>query len=280
MHGSGIHDTGCRAGCRAGYRIGEVSERTGIAPTTLRFYEETSVVPRAARDASGYRRYTDRDVARLRFVARAKQLGCSLDEITALVEHWEADDCSTVNAALRTLVSANLAQLGRRIVDEKARVRELDAVAGALSTITSDGPCDESCACAVAVAPAAPAAPDRPVVACTLTADRIDDRVDEWRTVLDGVRARTSVPGGIRLTFESDAALPEVVRLAVAEQSCCSFLEFTFTIDHRGPAMEVVAPPDGRAVVEMLFGPATGVRETPTEIRHHDAARRSDARRR
>jgi MerR family Zn(II)-responsive transcriptional regulator of zntA len=67
------------------YRIAEIARLTGFAPTTLRFYEQAGVLVPPERTAAGYRLYTDRDVERLRVIARAKQLGCTLDEITELV---------------------------------------------------------------------------------------------------------------------------------------------------------------------------------------------------
>ena len=57
---------------------------TGFTPTTLRFYENAGVLSPPARTGAGYRSYTDRDVDRLRLIARAKELGCTLDEITGL----------------------------------------------------------------------------------------------------------------------------------------------------------------------------------------------------
>lgn len=47
------------------------------------------MVPAAARRTSGYRDYSDADVARLRFIARARGLGVPLDEIGELIA---ADD--------------------------------------------------------------------------------------------------------------------------------------------------------------------------------------------
>ena len=70
------------------YRIAEVADRTGFSTPTLRYYEEIGLLPPAERTPAGYRVYDDRAVARLRFVARAKQLGCSLEEIADLADAW------------------------------------------------------------------------------------------------------------------------------------------------------------------------------------------------
>jgi DNA-binding transcriptional MerR regulator len=63
------------------YRISEVAERSGFPATTLRYYEQIELLEPPSRTASGHRVYDDRALARLRFVARAKALGTSLDEL-------------------------------------------------------------------------------------------------------------------------------------------------------------------------------------------------------
>ena len=73
------------------YRIAEVSRLTGFTPTALRYYEDAGVLAPPERTAAGYRTYDDRAVERLRLVARAKELGCTLEEIAWLVEAWDAD---------------------------------------------------------------------------------------------------------------------------------------------------------------------------------------------
>ncbi|HVF75589.1 MAG TPA: redox-sensitive transcriptional activator SoxR [Acidimicrobiales bacterium] len=60
--------------------IGEVSERTGVAPSALRFYESQGLVS-AERTDSGQRRFHRDVLRRVAFVRVAQQLGLTLDEI-------------------------------------------------------------------------------------------------------------------------------------------------------------------------------------------------------
>ena len=46
-------------------RIGQIAERVGINPKTIRFYESVGVMPEPARTSSGYRDYADEDLERL-----------------------------------------------------------------------------------------------------------------------------------------------------------------------------------------------------------------------
>lgn len=60
--------------------IGEVSERGGMAPSAIRFYEQEGLV-HATRTDGGQRRY-ERDVLRrLAFIRVAQRVGLTLDEV-------------------------------------------------------------------------------------------------------------------------------------------------------------------------------------------------------
>jgi MerR family redox-sensitive transcriptional activator SoxR len=60
--------------------IGEVADRTGVAPSALRFYEAEGLIS-STRTSGGQRRY-DRDVLRrIAFIRVAQRVGLGLDEI-------------------------------------------------------------------------------------------------------------------------------------------------------------------------------------------------------
>lgn len=61
--------------------IGEVAARAGFTPKAVRYYERIGLLPPPARRPSGYRLYGAADLGRLDFIAKAKRLGLSLDEI-------------------------------------------------------------------------------------------------------------------------------------------------------------------------------------------------------
>ena len=60
--------------------IGALSERTGVAPSALRFYESEGLI-HATRAPSGQRRYTRGTLRRVSFIRVAQQVGLSLQEI-------------------------------------------------------------------------------------------------------------------------------------------------------------------------------------------------------
>ena len=64
--------------------IGALSERSGVAPSALRFYEAEGLI-HATRSPGGQRRYARDALRRVSFIRVAQQVGLSLDEIrTAL----------------------------------------------------------------------------------------------------------------------------------------------------------------------------------------------------
>lgn len=60
--------------------IGAVAQRTGLATSAIRFYEEQGLV-KAERNAAGHRRFRRAAIRRLSFILIAQKLGYSLEQI-------------------------------------------------------------------------------------------------------------------------------------------------------------------------------------------------------
>ncbi len=67
------------------HQIGEVADAVGLSLRTIRYYEETNLVPPSGRSAGGFRLYTDVDIDRLRLVKQMKPLDLTLDEMRDLL---------------------------------------------------------------------------------------------------------------------------------------------------------------------------------------------------
>ncbi len=61
--------------------ISEAAESTGFSLDTLRWYEREGLFPRVERDSSRRRRYSPRDVALLRTLARLRRAGMPTKEM-------------------------------------------------------------------------------------------------------------------------------------------------------------------------------------------------------
>lgn len=70
----------------SGHSIGDAARATGMSADTLRYYERIGLLHRVLRDSGGRRHYTDAELERLRFIARAQAMDFSLAEIRLLLE--------------------------------------------------------------------------------------------------------------------------------------------------------------------------------------------------
>ena len=139
------------------YTIGETAERSGFSASALRYYEGIGLVE-PARTSAGYRLYDDATLDRLAFISRAKQLGCSLEEITDLVGIWDGERCGSVQRRFHDLLTTKLAAAERQIAELEALTAQLRDAARRLESPASDGPCSAECACLALGAERAPVA--------------------------------------------------------------------------------------------------------------------------
>ncbi len=243
--------------------IGQLAERTGFTPAALRFYDERGLVTPTSRSGGGYRLYGDDALDRLAFITRAKQLGCSLDEVADLLAIWDGEQCAPVQARFNELVTDKIRATQTQIAELLAFSSQLQAAAGRLAAAPADEPCNAECACLASD-------DDQPVpvafgtktsgaapIACTLRPGEMPDRIADWQRLLDSAprRSRTA-DGRARVEFTAGVDLDELVHLVQAEQRCCAFFAFAVTIDERGIALEVGAPAEAQDIVAAMFGTA------------------------
>lgn len=99
--------------------IGELSARSGVATSALRFYEQRGLI-RSERTAGNQRRYARSQLRRVAFVRAAQRVGLSIDEIREALSTLPDN---------RTPTKADWARLSRNWesrLDE--RIRELEAL--------------------------------------------------------------------------------------------------------------------------------------------------------
>ncbi len=106
--------------------IGEAAKASGVSAKMIRYYEDTGLIPPAARTSAGYRAYSENDVHRLTFVRRARDLGFPVKEIGGLLSLWS--DRSRHSADVKRIATAHIAELHQKI-------DELRQMADALQTL-------------------------------------------------------------------------------------------------------------------------------------------------
>jgi MerR family transcriptional regulator, redox-sensitive transcriptional activator SoxR len=98
--------------------IGEVAQRSGVAASALRFYEERGLIE-SERAGSGHRRYPRPVLRRIAFVVFAQRIGLTLEEIGAelakLPPHRAPNrrDWSRLSATWTARIDERIAELQR-----------------------------------------------------------------------------------------------------------------------------------------------------------------------
>jgi Cu(I)-responsive transcriptional regulator len=106
--------------------IGEAAMAAGVTAKMIRHYESLGLIPEAARTDAGYRQYTARDVAVLRFVRQSRGLGFSMKQIAQLLALWA--DTNRESREVKELASRHIAELDRKMQEMaqmKAALEEL-----------------------------------------------------------------------------------------------------------------------------------------------------------
>ncbi|WP_454689806.1 MerR family transcriptional regulator [Achromobacter aloeverae] len=108
-------------------KIGELAQRTGLAPSRIRFYERIGLLKAVKRQENGYRSYPDDAVLALKLIVAGQRAGFSLDELRALLPgdlaSWEH---GTLLDTLRRKVQ-DLETLQAQLAQSKAHLVELMA---------------------------------------------------------------------------------------------------------------------------------------------------------
>lgn len=97
-------------------RIGALTERAGVTPRTVRYYESIGLIPPGERKGTGQRYYPEEVVLRLHKIDQLKRLGLSLDEIRGVIDLYFVDP-SGVRAKRKVLalLRAHLAEVDEKV---------------------------------------------------------------------------------------------------------------------------------------------------------------------
>lgn len=106
------------------YTIGALAKAADVGVETIRYYQRRALLAEPERRNGSYRAYGDADLARLRAIRRAQQLGFSLDEVASLLalnEETDRDKARGLAQAKIDLIEGRIRQLG----DMRDALREL-----------------------------------------------------------------------------------------------------------------------------------------------------------
>lgn len=101
-----------------GFTIGALAAAADVGVETIRFYQRRDLLNEPDRPPGGVRRYGKHDVARVRFIKAAQQLGFSLDEVSGLLLLDDGTHCDDA----RVLAEHKLAM----VKDKLAGLRQIE----------------------------------------------------------------------------------------------------------------------------------------------------------
>jgi DNA-binding transcriptional MerR regulator len=109
-------------------RIGQLAERVGVSTDTVRFYERSGWLPRAARQDNAYREYAEGDVEHLRLLIELRRLDVPLDDAAKIAGWCHSGHCANTSSELPDVIR-------QRRADVAARIAGLQALDARLATL-------------------------------------------------------------------------------------------------------------------------------------------------
>lgn len=119
--------------------IKDAAVASGLPAKTIRYYESLGLIE-SRRAGNGYRQYGSNDIERMKFLARSRTLGFSLEECRSLLDLY--DNPARASASVNALARRHLEEL-----DDK--IRELSAMKQTLLNLVAQCPGDESSDCVI-----------------------------------------------------------------------------------------------------------------------------------
>jgi len=113
---------------RRAIQIGQLAKQTGLSIDAIRFYERKGLLKKPARSEGGFRLFWSGDVANLKFVRKAQQLGFSLEEIHALIILRDRDTQACQH--VQQMLEQKLTVIRQKIEELKSLEEELRAGLG------------------------------------------------------------------------------------------------------------------------------------------------------
>lgn len=95
--------------------IGQAAKASGVTAKMIRYYETIGLITPADRTESNYRVYGTDDVHTLRFIKRARTLGFSMDETSALLGLWQ--DKSRASSDVKRIATDHITELEHKITE-------------------------------------------------------------------------------------------------------------------------------------------------------------------
>lgn len=120
--------------------VGTVAKRVGLSSKTVRYYSDLGLVEPGRDQFTGYRFYTEDDVAKLKFVKNARRFDFSISECKALLSLNERHDRASFE--VKAIATRKLNELNKTLDD-------LNSIRDNLISLASSCPGNEDSGCPI-----------------------------------------------------------------------------------------------------------------------------------
>jgi DNA-binding transcriptional MerR regulator len=122
-------------------KIGELAAATGLAPSAIRFYEQSGLLPAAERSANGYRSYCADAVERVRYIQLAQALGFTLDALRANIVTRAGQTRDEIHEDMLQRLDSRLVEIDQMLATLRAQRKDLLAVRAQMEASWAEGQC-------------------------------------------------------------------------------------------------------------------------------------------
>jgi DNA-binding transcriptional MerR regulator len=126
-------------------QIKTFARKINLTPKTIRYYEEIGLLPQPMRLENGYRDYSDLDVNRARFVAGARRLNFSPDDIQEILDLRDRREAPC--RVVLELLEAKANEINQRIAELQRMETELHELHRLGLTFPTDDVDGKNCVC-------------------------------------------------------------------------------------------------------------------------------------
>ena len=109
--------------------IGKASKLSGLTVKTVRYYSDIGIINPQINTSTGYRDFSDSDLAKLQFIAKARKFDFSLDDCRELLSLYENTERSSKEVKALTL--EKIAEIDDKLSELKMLREQLNSLASA-----------------------------------------------------------------------------------------------------------------------------------------------------
>ena len=107
--------------------IGKVSKLSGLTVKTIRYYSDIGIINPQFNTSNGYRDFSETDLAKLQFIAKARKFDFSLDDCRELLSLYENKERSSKEVKALTL--EKITEIDNKLFELKVLREQLNSLA-------------------------------------------------------------------------------------------------------------------------------------------------------